>query len=117
MELDLTATVAARALDGVFARQLAVAHNIANANSPGFAPVRVSFETALQQALAASSAGDRDPLRTAAISVRADRSEPMRLDLEVTASAENAMRYSMLLGLLDRKLQVLSLAINEGRSR
>lgn len=111
MDLELSASAAARALDGVFIRQLAVAHNIANANTPGFRPVRVSFEQALSQAV-----GGGGSAQGASISLHTDP-DPVRLDLEITSSAENAMRYSMLLGLLDRKLQILSLAINEGRSR
>jgi flagellar basal body rod protein FlgB len=45
-----------------------------------------------------------------------DTTDTVRVDLEISSSAENAMQYSMLLGMLDRKLQLLSLAVREGRS-
>ncbi len=116
IQIDMTGAVAARALDGLFARQLAVAHNIANANSPGFVPVRVTFESALQQA-ASSTTADVGVVRRSPIDLQSMPGEPVRMDMEITQSAENAMRYSMLLAMVDRKLQVMSLAINEGRSR
>ena len=117
IELDAAGAVAARALDGLYMRQLAVAHNIANANSAAFSPLRVSFESALQQAYAAANRrGDYSGVTVAPISVLADTTDTVRVDLEISASAENAMQYSMLLGMLDRRLQLLSLAVREGRS-
>ncbi len=115
VELDASAAVVSRALDALFVRQLAVAHNMANANSPGFAPVRVSFEQALSEAYAANATHSTGAIRNSAISVVSVAGEPVRLDMEVSMSAENAMRYSTLLTVLDRKLQTLSLAIREGR--
>ena len=117
IELDAAGAVAARALDGLYMRQLAVAHNIANANSAAFSPLRVSFESALQQAYAAANrSGDYSGVTVAPISVLVDTTDTVRVDLEISASAENAMQYSMLLGMLDRRLQLLSLAVREGRS-
>lgn len=117
IELDPAGAVAARALDGLYLRQLAVAHNIANANSAAFSPLRVSFESALQQAYAAANrTGDYSRIASAPISTMVDTTDTVRVDLEISASAENAMQYSMLLGMLDRKLQLLSLAVREGRS-
>ncbi len=116
IQIDMTGAVAARALDGLFTRQLAVAHNIANANSPGFAPVRVTFESALQQAATGATA-DLAAVRRAPIGLLSMPGESVRMDMEITQSAENAMRYSMLLAMVDRKLQVMALAVNEGRSR
>ena len=115
LDIDNTSAIAARALDGLFARQLAVAHNIANANSPGVAPVRVSFESSLQQALRAGATPA--DLRRAPIGVQSAAGESVRIDLEISHSAENALRYATLVGALDRRMQILSLAINEGRPR
>jgi flagellar basal-body rod protein FlgB len=114
-EIDSTSAIAARALDGLFARQMAVAHNVANANSSGFSPIRVSFESSLQQALRAGAAPAE--LRRAPIGVQVAAGESVRIDLEITHSAENALRYATLVGALDRRMQILSLAINEGRNR
>lgn len=118
LELDPAAAVVARTLDGLFMRQLAIAHNVANVNSKGFTPLRVSFENALQQAYEAVTL-EGDSGRLAAVPISASRAagESVRLDLEISASAENAMRYSMMLGMLDRKLQLMSMAVREGRSQ
>jgi flagellar basal-body rod protein FlgB len=117
IDLDVTGAVAVRALDGLYVRQLAVAHNIANANSPAFAPLRVNFEAALQQAFTATRAGaPAATVAAAPIAVSTDTTGAVRVDMEVSASAENAMQYSLLLAMLDRRLQLLSLAVREGRS-
>lgn len=117
MEIDPTSTVAVRALDGLFQRQMALVHNIANANSPGFAPVRVSFESALKQAYAlARQSGDFAQVAASSITRSIDAGQPVRLDLEISSAAENAMQYSMLLSMVDRQLQVMSLAVREGRA-
>ncbi len=57
--MDLTDTqvsrVLAKALDGVSARNLAIASNIANAETPGYQSVTVSFEDNLKQAIEADN--------------------------------------------------------------
>ncbi|MCQ4384173.1 hypothetical protein, partial [Clostridioides difficile] len=57
MPIDLVTAVAAKTLDGLFARQRAISQNVVNANSEGYTPVRVSFEDSLRAA-AASQPGD-----------------------------------------------------------
>jgi flagellar basal-body rod protein FlgB len=120
IELDVSSAIAARALDGLYARQMVIANNIANANSPGFLPTRVDFEGALREA-AASLTGDREAdlgrVHSTPLHLSSVNQVGVRLDTEMTYSAENVMHYSMLLGMLDRKLQLVSMAINEGRTR
>ena len=76
MSIDLVASIATKALDGLFARQAATAQNIANANSAGYVPVRVKFEEALRDA-ADTRAGDTVDTRLARIrSVDTTRAPP-----------------------------------------
>jgi flagellar basal-body rod protein FlgB len=56
---DLTTAVLAQAMAGYNARNTAIANNIANAETPGYKRVDVSFEAALADAVEA----DRDRLR------------------------------------------------------
>ena len=47
MLASVTSAALASALDGLAARQRAIANNIANVNTPGYTAERVSFEDAL----------------------------------------------------------------------
>ncbi|WP_374008927.1 flagellar basal body rod protein FlgB [Leifsonia sp. LS-T14] len=69
---SVTSAALASALDGLAARQRAIANNIANVNTPGYTAERVSFEDAL-----AASVADHDG-RAAATTARS--LEPTRLD-------------------------------------
>ncbi|KWN10663.1 flagellar basal body rod protein FlgB [Burkholderia ubonensis] len=117
MSIDLVAAIAAKTLDGLFARQTATAQNIANANSVGYVPMRVSFEAALRDA--ATHPGDTAATRLARIqSVAPSIDAPLpidvntvRLDNELASASETTARYAMLIGMLDRTLQIHQLAI------
>ena len=49
---SVTSAALASALDGLAARQRAIANNIANVNTPGYTAERVSFESALAASVA-----------------------------------------------------------------
>lgn len=118
MSVNLVSAITSKALDGLYARQTATAQNIANANSPNYTPVRVSFEAALQEAAASrigNTASERQA-RIANVMVRFDapqtlETDGVRLDTEVTVASETSARYAMLLGMLDRTMQMRQLAI------
>lgn len=57
-------SVLQRALTAQTLRLQATAHNMANANTPGFKRLAVSFESALREELGAAAAPGRLPLRT-----------------------------------------------------
>jgi flagellar basal-body rod protein FlgB len=50
--IDSTMSVLGKALDGLTSRQAAISSNLANIDTPGYAPATVDFETALQQEVA-----------------------------------------------------------------
>jgi flagellar basal-body rod protein FlgB len=96
-----------KALDGLAARSIATAHNVANASTPGYRPVRVTFEQAL---LSASKSG------TAALQdvepgyVTATGPDPLRLDLELATASSTSLRYGALVEVLNRQMQLRAIA-------
>lgn len=111
----LTAVVLTKSLDGLAMRAEATAHNIANANSPGYRPVRVSFEEALAEAAA------KGPEAVAAMtfSIEEDPAflpgDAVRLDMEMINASSTAGRYAALVELLNRHSQITALAVSGGR--
>ena len=110
----VSATMINKALDGLSMRQLATAQNIANANSPGYRPLRVAFEESLRAAAAAGP----DAVRR--VEVRIEQAEAAadgerRLDLELATASETAMRYAALLDLLGRQIQLSRIVIRGGQ--
>jgi flagellar basal-body rod protein FlgB len=99
------------ALDGLAARQRAIADNIANINTPGFRADRVQFEDALATAVA-----DGD---TAASVVSVGQSlEPTRedgnnvnLDRETLLNVDTGLRYSLMLRAADHEFGLLRAAM------
>jgi flagellar basal-body rod protein FlgB len=109
---EITSALIVKALDGLSARAVATAENIANANSPGFRPLRVTFE----DALAAAARGGEGSIRAVQPrTVGAPTAEPVRIDLELATASATALRYSALTELLGRQMQIESLAITGDR--
>ena len=111
----VSAALINRSLDGLSMRIVATAENIANANSRNFAPVRVRFEDALR---AASTQGV-DAIRQVTPRMESDPSvragTEMRVDLELATASATAMRYSALLDLLSRQMQISRIVIRGGQ--
>jgi len=118
MASEISAVVLGKALDGLFLRQIVTAQNIANVNSPAYMPMQVTFEAALAQAWEASSrAGERalhgvQPEIVAAVTSAPEQA--VRVDQEIITAAETSMRYAMLVSVIDRGLQLKSLAVTGG---
>jgi flagellar basal-body rod protein FlgB len=109
-----SAILITKALDGLYARSQATAQNVANANSPGFRPVRVSFEEALKAAALKGPEAVRDFTATVAQAPAGPGGE-MRLDLELATASETGLRYAALLDLLGRQLQLSRTVIRGGQ--
>lgn len=111
----ITAAVLMKSLDGLHFRATAHAHNIANAGTTGYRPVRVTFEAALAEAARAG------PAAVAAVrpELVADPAhapgDAVRLDLEMAEAAATAGRYGALVELLNRQTQITALAVSGGR--
>lgn len=104
-----------KALDGLALRATVTAHNVANANSPGYRPLAVTFEDALR------SAAREGTSQIAAVRPRivpafdSAGSRALRLDLELAAASATAGRYATLTELLNRQLQLHALAVSGTR--
>jgi len=100
-----------KAMDGLQQRAQVMAQNIANANSPGYRPLAVTFEDVLR------AAAEKNPGSIAQVFPRivpADASLgrwPVRLDLELATASVTAGRYAALSELLNRRLQLEALAV------
>jgi flagellar basal-body rod protein FlgB len=103
-----------KALDGLSAREAVTAENIANASTPNYRPLRLSFE----QALAEASTKGEDAIR--AVSLKMDRAVAnssdgrLRLDLELATANATALRYGALVDLLSSELQIDALPLAPG---
>lgn len=114
--MDATSAIMiTKALDGLWARSLATAQNVANANSPGYRPVRVSFEEALQAASRQGPEALRGVRATVAPAAAGTAGSEMRLDLELATASETGLRYAALLDLLSRQMQITHTVIRGGQ--
>lgn len=111
----VSAVLITKALDGLSMRSTAIAQNIANASSPGYRPVRVSFEEALR----AAAADGPDAVRQVAPAIVAEpdreAASGLRLDLELATASETSMRYAALIDLLTRQMQISRTVIRGGQ--
>jgi flagellar basal-body rod protein FlgB len=104
-----SAGIILKALEGLSARITVAAENIANAGTPNYRPLRVTFEEALK--LAARNGPEAVTAVRPQIVREPASSEGLRLDLELASDTQTAARYSALVEILNRQLQIESLAI------
>lgn len=118
-----TSALVRLALDATSLRHLALANNIANVDSPGYAPQRVNFEEQLALVRSKLAAGqgveraDFDAVRPAI-----EQGAPLpggstaqRLDQAMAEVAQNTLHYQALLRAASRYGNIMSTAVNEGR--
>ncbi|OHX12070.1 hypothetical protein BI347_00110 [Chromobacterium sphagni] len=117
MQIGSVGEVVPLALDGLVARQQVIAQNIANLNTPGYTPMRVEFESALQSV--AAGAGDganavriKPDLRQAAPTGQAAQAE---LSHQVSMLADTVLRYQTLIKGVNKQLAIMQLAVSDGR--
>jgi flagellar basal-body rod protein FlgB len=125
---DITTATLTAAMRGGMARQSAIAQNIANADTPGYQRMTVSFEGALADALAEDRAGASTPTAAAMSQQRAvDTVRPsfqindttqVRVDgsnfdpdAETAELAANEMAYNTNTRLLTERFRQISMAV------
>ncbi|WP_425999070.1 flagellar basal body rod protein FlgB [Caulobacter sp. DWR1-3-2b1] len=109
----LSAATTLKALDGLSLRAEAAARNIANAQTPNYRAVRVSFEAALTAA-AAKGSGAVDAVQPRVVPALDGLAGEVRLDQEMATATSTALRYGALIDILSRRLQLHSL-VSGGR--
>ena len=111
---EVSAALIMRALDGLTQRHIYTAQNIANANSPDYQPVRVSFEESLRAAAAQGrGAIERVEPRTF-LEAPSPGSSAIRLDLELATASQTAMRYRALVEIMGRQMALERAVVSEG---
>lgn len=115
-----TAALLGMAIDATVMRQQAIAQNIANASTPGYQRVSVSFESRLA-ALAADgpkgatpSLADLSNYRPA-FEYASGEPAPIALDMELADMSETVLHHQALMKALSKHLELVGLAINEGK--
>lgn len=123
MVTDLTARCLHTALDCTATQQRVVANNLANIETPGYTAQHARFEQRLASALAAEREGssDRGLSRVSAqVAPTADAPGPdgnnVNVEAEMSSLAEATTRYQALVKLLDRKMDMVGVALGDGRS-
>ncbi|MDM0122187.1 flagellar basal body rod protein FlgB [Variovorax arabinosiphilus] len=118
----VTRSALALALDAASLRQQVSAANIANANTVGYVPRRVSFEDQLADARqSVDRSGWIDSTALAQVSPRVEAirgatvGTQVQLDVEVAEMARNAVHYQALVKGLSRHFSILSMAAGDGR--
>jgi flagellar basal-body rod protein FlgB len=99
-----------RSLDGLAARQRAIAQNVANAETPNYRAKQVSFESSLKSALQSGNAAD---MRQVQIST-ADSTDAanangnnVQMDKESVALEETSLRYQMMTQAVSDRFKLL----------
>jgi len=101
----LTSVMALKALDGLTERAAVTSENIANANTPGYRPLKVSFEESL--GLAAERGADA----VNAVQFKVERdtgaaeATGVRLDLQMATASMTTARYAALIQILTLQMQ------------
>jgi len=110
--MDLgTTLLMIKALDGLAARAVVTAENIANAGTATYRPLKLTFEDALKDA--AGKGGDAVQKAKPHIE-RAGAGTTdgeLRLDLELATASTTALRYAALIEVLNRQMRIDALAI------
>ncbi len=101
----VTSAMALKALDCLTERAAVTSENIANANTPGYRPLKVSFEASLQAA--ASQGVDAVNAVQPKIERDTDPAEAsgVRLDLQMATTSMTSARFAALIQILSLKMQ------------
>ena len=98
MELiDSTQQLLEAAMRGAWMRQTALTNNVANADTPGYRPEEVDFESALRSAVNSGEGVEQMQFQvTSAPAAPGPNGEPVSVDREAARLAENGLDYQAL---------------------
>jgi flagellar basal-body rod protein FlgB len=105
----ITQVMLLKTLDGLEARSVATAENIANASTPGYRPLRVSFEDALKAAAAQGESAVQAVEIKAQPALAGSPDSENRVDLELARASSTAQRYDALIEILGREMALQSM--------
>jgi len=121
----ITTSALGLALDAATLRHQAIATNIANAETPEYEPVTVSFEAQLEDArLSLQSQGWLDASSLSGVVPRLEvdyahrafgMSPKVMIDVEMARMSQNAVHFQALVKGLSRHFSILSAAVSDGK--
>ncbi len=119
MLYDTTQIALERTIQGASVRNEALAANLANANTPGYARVDVDFHGALAQAMGTGAPRKaREALETVSFAPAADGTGPMRadgstvdVDAESAKLAANGLEHQTAVSVASARLSILRSAM------
>lgn len=108
------------AIDAATMRQQAIAQNIANASTPGYQRVSVSFEQRLAGMAAHAPSGAAPSLADLSnyrptLEYANGPANGVQLDQELAEMSETVLHHQALLKALNKHLELIGLAIGEGK--
>ncbi|HXN39189.1 MAG TPA: flagellar basal body rod protein FlgB [Solirubrobacteraceae bacterium] len=102
--VDATQQLLEAAMRGSWQRQTALTNNIANADTPGYRPEEVNFESALQSAVSGGQPAGQVQFQTESKPVTAGpNGEAVSVDEESAKLAENGLDYEALTQVLNAR--------------
>ena len=104
---DVTSVALHSALDGLAARQRAIANNIANVQTPGYRATRVSFEESLREALVSGETPAVTATSQTSLEPTREDGNNVNLDTETLSSVDTNLRYQLSLRAMDHEFSVL----------
>ena len=115
MNMNILATAGVQllklGLDAATLRQAAISNNIANLNTEGYHPLKVSFEEQLK-GFASSKQSDLSSIKPA---LQVDERGMVVLDEQMIMLNQNYVYHQSLLKALNGKLELFGTAINDSR--
>jgi flagellar basal-body rod protein FlgB len=104
---DVTSVALHSALDGLAARQKAIAHNIANVQTPGYRATRVSFEDSLRAAVDSGRSPVVTPTSQSSLEPTREDGNNVNLDTETLSSVDTNLRYQLALRAMDHEFSLI----------
>ena len=119
---ELTSEVVKLTLDAAVLRHKIIANNIANANTKGFSPQRLSFESHIANIYKQLNAQDKDSVIGEIKNIRTSfkngeyiensNEDPVQLDMEMVKLAENTLRYRAILEGYNKYTSIIKMSIS-----
>ena len=110
--VDSTQQLLEAAMRGSWQRETALTNNIANADTPGYQPQEVNFESALQSAIGTGEAVSQMQFQAETRPQQAGpNGETVSVDQEAAKLAENGLDYQALTQVLGARNNIMRSAI------
>jgi flagellar basal-body rod protein FlgB len=110
--VDSTQQLLEAAMRGSWQRETALTNNVANADTPGYQPQEVNFESALQGAMSGGEAPGEVQFQTVALPIQAGpNGTGVSIDQESAKLAENGLDYQSLTQVVGARDNILRSAM------